>query len=228
MAAKIQQPPWPTNAPALDDVINGLADAYVKKILKTPVIMTRNYDGPDDDNDHRSLSETPAKAASGSPTKAPERALAAVQSERNSAVKAAEQEKQEKLKALTQLAHQQVQHERQLKAIKNRILTSAPTSPSSPAAASVTEAASKALSLLPKDNPLGSPTTKTTLEPPRAKRIAARQATGGSKKRTVTIKSDAMPKTVKGLKTRKKLLEKKIKDAETKVKLNKNRVIRLK
>tara|TARA_B110000208_G_scaffold192028_1_gene261930 strand:- start:7608 stop:7772 length:165 start_codon:yes stop_codon:yes gene_type:complete len=52
--------------------------------------------------------------------------------------------------------------------------------------------------------------------------------TGGSKKRTVTIKSDAMPKTVKGLKTRKKLLEKKIKDAEKKVKLNKNRVVRLK
>tara|TARA_B110000208_G_scaffold192028_1_gene261929 strand:- start:5745 stop:7568 length:1824 start_codon:yes stop_codon:yes gene_type:complete len=53
--------------------------------------------------------------------------------------------------------------------------------------------------------------------------------TGGSKKkRTVTIKSNAMPKTVKGLKTRKKLLKKKIKDAEKKVKLNKNRVIKLK
>ena len=53
--------------------------------------------------------------------------------------------------------------------------------------------------------------------------------TGGSKKkRTVTIKSDAMPKTVKGLKTRKKLLKEKIKKAEKKVKLNKNRVIRLK
>tara|TARA_B110000211_G_scaffold92073_1_gene107284 strand:+ start:2045 stop:3082 length:1038 start_codon:yes stop_codon:yes gene_type:complete len=53
--------------------------------------------------------------------------------------------------------------------------------------------------------------------------------TGGSKKkRTVTIKSEPMPKTVKGLKTRKKLLKKKIKDAEKKVKLNKNRVIRLK
>ena len=139
-------PNWPTNAPALDDVINALANEYVKKILKTPVIMTRNDDGPDDDNDHRSPPETPAKAASGSPTKAHERALAAAQSERNRAVKAAEQEKQEKLKALTQLAHQQVQHERQLKAIRNRILTSAPASPSSPAAASATEAASKTLS----------------------------------------------------------------------------------
>ena len=54
-------------------------------------------------------------------------------------------------------------------------------------------------------------------------------AIGGSKKkRTVTIKSDAMPKTVKGLETRKKLLKEKIKDAEKKVKLNKNRVIKLK
>ena len=54
-------------------------------------------------------------------------------------------------------------------------------------------------------------------------------AKGGSKKkRTVTIKSDAMPKTVKGLETRKKLLKEKIKDAEKKVKLNKNRVIKLK
>ena len=58
---------------------------------------------------------------------------------------------------------------------------------------------------------------------------AAPAKTGGSKKkRTVTIKSNAMPKTVKGLKTRKKLLKKKIKDAEKKVKLNKNRVIKLK
>ena len=54
-------------------------------------------------------------------------------------------------------------------------------------------------------------------------------AKGGSKKkRTVTIKSDAMPKTVKGLETRKKLLKEKIKDVEKKVKLNKNRVIKLK
>ena len=52
---------------------------------------------------------------------------------------------------------------------------------------------------------------------------------GGSKKtRTVTIKSNAMPKTVKGLQTRKKLLKKKIKKAEKKVKLSKDRIIRLK
>jgi len=57
---------------------------------------------------------------------------------------------------------------------------------------------------------------------------AASKTGGSKKKRTVTIKSNAMPKTVKGLKTRKKLLKKKIKDAEKKVKLNKNRVIKLK
>ena len=44
-------------------------------------------------------------------------------------------------------------------------------------------------------------------------------STGGSKKWTVTIKSNVLPKTVKGLKTRKKLLEKRIKKAEKKVKL---------
>ena len=54
-------------------------------------------------------------------------------------------------------------------------------------------------------------------------------ASGGSKKtRTVTIKSNAMPKTVKGLQTKKKLLKKKIKKAEKKVKLSKDRIIRLK
>ena len=51
---------------------------------------------------------------------------------------------------------------------------------------------------------------------------------GGSKKRTVIIKSNILPKTVKGLKTRKKLLKKRIKKAEKKVKLSKNRIIRLK
>ena len=58
---------------------------------------------------------------------------------------------------------------------------------------------------------------------------AALAASGGSKKkRTVTIKSEPMPKTVKGLQTRKKLLKKRIKKAEKKVKLSKNRIIRLK
>jgi len=51
---------------------------------------------------------------------------------------------------------------------------------------------------------------------------------GDSKKRNVTIKSYTIPKTVKGLKTRKKLLKKRIKKAEKKVKLSKNRIIRLK
>lgn len=54
-------------------------------------------------------------------------------------------------------------------------------------------------------------------------------STGGrKKKRTVTIKSESLPKTVKGLKTRKKLLKEKIKKAEKKVQLSKNRIIRLK
>ena len=51
---------------------------------------------------------------------------------------------------------------------------------------------------------------------------------GRKKKRTVTIKSESIPKTVKGLKTRKKLLKEKIKKAEKKVQLSKNRIIRLK
>ena len=51
---------------------------------------------------------------------------------------------------------------------------------------------------------------------------------GSKKKRTVTIKSNAMPKTVKGLQTKKKLLKKKIKKAEKKVKLSKDRIIKLK
>ena len=61
------------------------------------------------------------------------------------------------------------------------------------------------------------------------KQITETSSTGGSKKkRTVIIKSEAMPKTVKGLETRKKLLKEKIKKTEKKVKLNKNRVIKLK
>ena len=61
------------------------------------------------------------------------------------------------------------------------------------------------------------------------KAAKAAPASGGSKKtRTVTIKSNAMPKTVKGLQTKKKLLKKKIKKAEKKVKLSKDRIIRLK
>ena len=51
---------------------------------------------------------------------------------------------------------------------------------------------------------------------------------GRKKKRTITIKSESIPKTVKGLKTRKKLLKEKIKKAEKKVQLSKNRIIRLK
>ena len=51
---------------------------------------------------------------------------------------------------------------------------------------------------------------------------------GSKKKRTVTIKSNSLPKTVKGLKTRKKELKDKIKKAEKKVQLNKDRIIRLK
>ena len=60
--------------------------------------------------------------------------------------------------------------------------------------------------------------------------LAALAAIGGSKKRsrTVTIKSDSMPKTVKGLKTRKKLLKKKIRKMNKRIKLNKNRIIKLK
>ena len=58
----------------------------------------------------------------------------------------------------------------------------------------------------------------------------ATEASGGSKKksRTVTIKSDSMPKTVKGLKTRKKLLKKKIRKMNKRIKLNKKRIIKLK
>ena len=67
-------PNWPTNAPALDDVINALANEYVKKILKTPVIMTRNDDGPDDDNDHGS-SETPAASAASASESTPSSAF---------------------------------------------------------------------------------------------------------------------------------------------------------
>ena len=62
----------------------------------------------------------------------------------------------------------------------------------------------------------------------RAAAATASKTGGSKKKRTVTIKSDVMPKTVKGLETRKKLLKKRIKKAEKKVKLNKNRVIKLK
>ena len=72
-------------------------------------------------------------------------------------------------------------------------------------------------------------TTKTN---PLAKPAMCKKDTlpssGGSKKRTVTIKSNVLPKTVKGLKTRKKLLKERIKKAEKKVKLSKNRIIRLK
>ena len=47
--------------------------------------------------------------------------------------------------------------------------------------------------------------------------IKVKSKTGGFKKRTVTIKSDAMPKTVKGLKTRKEIIKEKIKKAEKKL-----------
>jgi len=57
--------------------------------------------------------------------------------------------------------------------------------------------------------------------------LSSSKISGGSKKksRTVTIKSDSMPKTVKGLKTRKKLLKKKIRKMNKRIKLNKKRIV---
>ena len=57
--------------------------------------------------------------------------------------------------------------------------------------------------------------------------LSSLKTSGGSKKksRTVTIKSDSMPKTVKGLKTRKKLLKKKIRKMNKRIKLNKKRIV---
>ena len=94
-----------------------------------------------------------------------------------------------------------------------------------------TSTESMATNIIKKQSTLSQPKrcVQIKISAPSTAAAAAAAASGGSKKkRTVTIKSEPMPKTVKGLQTRKKLLKKRIKKAEKKVKLSKNRIIRLK
>tara|TARA_B110000977_G_C10932075_1_gene437504 strand:- start:88 stop:603 length:516 start_codon:yes stop_codon:yes gene_type:complete len=87
---------WPTEAGVLDsnEVINALADAYVEKILKTPVIMTKDIGRP-------SPLHVPPVQTTGIPS-----SLA---------------EKNKELNVLRKrIAEQQILHEQQLRRIRNQ------------------------------------------------------------------------------------------------------------
>tara|TARA_B110000208_G_C11547143_1_gene350274 strand:+ start:26 stop:595 length:570 start_codon:yes stop_codon:yes gene_type:complete len=102
---------WPPGSPAFNTVINALADAYVEKILnlKTPIIMTRNYGNPDDDNDHGSSAASSGSATPGSPVQ-------------TTGIPSSLPEKNKELKVLRKrIAEQQILHEQQLRRIRNQI-----------------------------------------------------------------------------------------------------------